>query len=82
MNLSEYSIRLRELSDDYANQRIMLDEYRLQRKAILDKIDEIVNGQTAVAEEQSEQDQGKEKLTGILDKVIGVLRKPEDPDAP
>ncbi|MCW8935081.1 MAG: hypothetical protein OQK98_10190 [Gammaproteobacteria bacterium] len=39
-----YSTKLRELSKDYYQNHIRLDEYRSQRKLIIDKIDEEFNG--------------------------------------
>jgi len=46
MNISELSTELRELSDDYSCQRIVIDEYRTKRKSLLDEIDQILNNQT------------------------------------
>jgi len=46
MNISELSIQLRELSDDYSRQRMTLDEYRLKRKQLLDEIDQTLNNQS------------------------------------
>jgi len=45
MNIPELSKQLRELSEDYSNQRIALNEYRLKRKYLLDEIDQILNYQ-------------------------------------
>ncbi len=45
MNISELSIQLRELSDNYSRQRITFDEYRSKRKFLLDEIDETLNYQ-------------------------------------
>ena len=39
-----YSAKLRDLSKDYYQNHIRLDEYRSQRKLIIDKIDEEFNG--------------------------------------
>jgi len=39
-----YSAKLRDLSKEYYQNHIRLDEYRSQRKVILDKIDEEFNG--------------------------------------
>lgn len=39
-----YSAKLRELSKDYYQNHIRLDEYRSQRKLIIDTIDEEFNG--------------------------------------
>lgn len=39
-----YSAKLRDLSKEYYQNHIRLDEYRSQRKIIIDKIDEEFNG--------------------------------------
>jgi len=39
-----YSAKLRDLSKEYYQNHIRLDEYRSQRKVIIDKIDEEFNG--------------------------------------
>ena len=39
-----YSAKLRDLSKDYYQNHIKFDEYRSQRKIIIDKIDEEFNG--------------------------------------
>ncbi len=46
MNIPELSRELRELSEDYSGQRIVLEEYRLKRKYLLDEIDQILNNQS------------------------------------
>jgi hypothetical protein len=46
MNIPELSRELRELSEDYSSQRIVLEEYRLKRKYLLDEIDQILNNQS------------------------------------
>ncbi len=46
MNIPELSRELRELSEDYSSQRIVLEEYRLKRKYLLDKVDQILNNQS------------------------------------
>jgi len=43
---SSYSSLLRKLSNDYYHNHIGFEEYRAQRKIILDKIDEELNGET------------------------------------
>lgn len=45
MNISECSEKLRELSEDYSSQRILVDEYRTSRKHLLDDLDRSLNGQ-------------------------------------
>ena len=42
-----YSTKLRDLSKDYYQNHIRLDEYRSKRKFIIDKIDEEFNGRKA-----------------------------------
>jgi len=57
MNISKFSTRLQELSEDYSSQRVMLDEYRAERKKILDEVDNLMNGvdcPSAVEEKLSE----------------------------
>ncbi len=44
MSEANYSTMLRSLSKDYYQNHIGFEEYRLQRKIILDKIDEEFNG--------------------------------------
>lgn len=46
MNIPELSRELRELSEAYSSQRIVLEEYRLKRKHLLDEIDQILNNQS------------------------------------
>ena len=49
-----YSARLRELSKDYYQSHLAFEDYRAQRKEVLDKIDEEFNGHRAhqVADEE------------------------------
>lgn len=65
MTISELSTRLRELSDDYASQRLFFDEYRLKRKYLLDDIDQRLN----INDQQCEHISGDtEKITESDDK--------------
>ena len=41
-----FSVELRNLVDDYCDRHLSFDEYRAQRKAIFDRIDEEYNGVT------------------------------------
>jgi len=43
MNEIKYCSLLRDLSNDYANQRISFEQYRAERKILLWKIDEEYN---------------------------------------
>jgi len=51
-----YSAKLRDLSKDYYQNHIRFDEYRLQRKILIDKIDEEFNGRKI--EDNAEQPTG------------------------
>lgn len=44
MNILDFSRQLRELADNYSDQRITFADYRTKRKDILDKIDSNMNG--------------------------------------
>lgn len=53
MSNSSYSVMLRNLSKEYYQNHIGFDEYRAQRKMILDKIDDEFNGkQSSVMPEE------------------------------
>ena len=54
MSEASYSLMLRNLSSDYYNNRIGFDEYRSQRKVILDKIDKELNGTQAAEDDQED----------------------------
>jgi hypothetical protein len=57
MSNPSYSTMLRKLSDDYFQNHIGFEEYRIQRKILLDKIDAEFNGdQTNV---KTDDNQGK-----------------------
>lgn len=43
IQIPRYSEQLRKLTDDYFYQQISTEEYRLQRKQILDAIDRDIN---------------------------------------
>ena len=47
MSEVSYSAKLRALSKDYYQNHLRFDEYRAQRKLVIDKIDEEFNGQKA-----------------------------------
>ena len=44
MSDTSYSVMLRNLSKKYSQNQIGFEEYRMQRKSILDKIDQDFNG--------------------------------------
>lgn len=57
MSEQSYSAKLRELSKNYYQSHLGYEEYRAQRKEVLDKIDEEFNGRkpvTTVNEEPSD----------------------------
>jgi hypothetical protein len=49
MSDTSYSLMLRQLSNDYYQYRIDFEQYRIQRKLILDKIDAEFNGEQSAA---------------------------------
>ncbi|NNE63784.1 MAG: hypothetical protein HKN34_06865 [Gammaproteobacteria bacterium] len=51
MSEASYSLMLRNLSNDFYHNHIDFDEYRAQRKIILDKIDKELNGRDAAESE-------------------------------
>lgn len=55
MSQESYSVLLRNLSNDYFHGRINFDEYRVQRKIILDKIDEDFNGIESISDADKEE---------------------------
>ena len=56
MQEKSYSRLLRNLANDYYRNYISLDEYRAQRKKILDQIDLEINNRQAESEETGEQE--------------------------
>ena len=72
MNTTEYSIHLRELSDDYANHRILPDDYRARRKEILDEINSTINGINRLDEKKS--DVEKANVNRVFSKALGMLK--------
>lgn len=54
MSEENFSLMLRNLSDDYYNNRIAFEEYRSRRKIILDKIDEEYNGSEQIDDNTEE----------------------------
>lgn len=43
MRIDAFATQLRKLTDDYYHQLITLEEYRQQRKVILDEVDSEIN---------------------------------------
>jgi len=68
-----YSSMLRNLSSDYYYRRISREEYRAQRREILDKIDEEFNGRKLVEEEDVDQ-AGEQTDQSIFMKTIAFFR--------
>lgn len=69
MTESSYSQTLRNLSNDYYRNHIGFEEYRIQRKLILDKIDQEMNGKTVF--DQAQDDPGKDS---IFMQTIGFMK--------
>jgi len=57
MSDTSYSAMLRKLSKKYYQSHIGFDEYRFQRKIILDKIDEVFNGRKLIDLQVEESEQ-------------------------
>jgi hypothetical protein len=60
---------LRRLSNDYYYEKVGFQDYRIQRKIILDKIDEEYNGMQGMDQPQTESDK-----TSILMQTISFFR--------
>ena len=60
-----YSEKLRELSKDYYQCHIQIDEYRSRRKIILDKIDEEFNGRKIVVLQDEVEDESSVFMSTI-----------------
>ena len=56
MSENSYSLMLRNLSEAYYQETISFEDYRVQRKIILDKIDEDFNGLQALPLETERED--------------------------
>lgn len=65
MNDSNYSVILRNLSSDYYHGHIDFNNYRIQRKTLLDKIDEELNGVSIVDSRLGENNKGEDFLKTI-----------------
>jgi len=74
MNISELSRQLCELSEDYSSQRIILDEYRLKRKYLLDEIDQLLNNQNYEDSPQSiERTEKSDDMDNVLPETINKI---------
>jgi len=67
------SAQLRELVSDYYNQMISFEEYRAQRKAIFDIIDEEINGVISTIDEEADDLND----TSLINKAISFFKKNE-----
>lgn len=65
MNDSNYSVILRNLSNDHYHGHIDFNKYRIQRKILLDKIDEELNGASIVDSRLPENDNSEDFLKTI-----------------
>ena len=54
MSDTNYSVILHDLSSKYYQNKISFEDYRAQRKIILDKIDEEFNGQEVAEQKKDE----------------------------
>lgn len=60
MDISDFSMQLHELVDDYSSQRITFEDYRVKRKEILDEIDANINGLNLFIDNTSISDKSEE----------------------
>jgi hypothetical protein len=72
MTETSYSLMLRNLSSDYYHNHIDFEEYRNQRKKILDKIDQEMNGKL-----MQEQQQNVPESASIFMQAIGFIKNSE-----
>ncbi len=87
MNISEVSAQLHMLSDDYSNQIILVDEYRLKRKYLLDEIDQKLNNQTDVNTSYETEKYGAEKpdemdnvMSDAINNTLDINKNNKDDD--
>ncbi len=75
MSELSYSAMLRELSKNYYQHHIGFDEYRAQRKSVLDKIDEEFNGRKS-----NEESNAKANDSSIFMKTIAFFKNSDIDD--
>ena len=86
MNILESSQQLRDLARAHANYKISSEDYRSQRKVLLDRLDKSLNGvlpeanSIAVEPMQSVTDNDKTQpyLVGKLEQCLSFLKKNND----
>ena len=69
MSDTNYSVILHDLSNRYYQNKISFEDYRAQRKMILDKIDEEFNG-----EQLAEQKKDKSEVPSIFLRTIQFFK--------
>ena len=74
MNDIGYSASLRNLSEQYSNRLISLNEYRERRRDILNKIDEEFNGNKAATGSMDEQFVEPQEDASIFMKTIAFFK--------
>ena len=74
MNDLSYAAMLRNLSSDYYYQRISKQDYRLQRRQILEKIDEEFNGKKNIMIEEQQTPESADDDQSIFMKTIAFFR--------
>jgi hypothetical protein len=87
MNITQCSKQLRELINEHENYKVSLENYRFQRKILLDALDKTVNGVNnspkltntlAVAQQGDisvQPDKTQPYLLGKIDKCISFLKR-------
>ncbi|TQV85876.1 hypothetical protein [Aliikangiella coralliicola] len=76
MSILDFSRQLRELVEDYANERVAFEDYRAKRKEILDEIDLEKNGIDLMNDSQT--NINASKINSRVDRLIGMLKKDEE----
>ena len=71
MNEISYSTKLRELSKDYYQSHLGFEDYRRERKEVLDKIDEEFNGRRPTNEPATAEEANN---SSVLMKTIAFFK--------
>jgi len=69
-----YSAKLRDLSKEYYQNHIRLEEYRSLRKVVLDRIDEEFNGRKAEESSSEESDNKSVDDSSVFMKTIAFFK--------
>ncbi|PKG38779.1 hypothetical protein [Psychromonas sp. Urea-02u-13] len=84
MNITECSLKLRELTEHHANYQLNFEDYRIQRKVLLDSLDQQYNGVVAeqidtllepIIENETQQDKTQPYLASKIGRCISFLKR-------